>query len=261
MRPLLRTSGRPVVVTNAGHGLGREIALMLAKRRSIVFGTAGSAQEVEDLRSASSGRVSLIACDMQQTQMVNAWAAGVSEAIGRSGLDLLINTAVHLPSGPLELLPLEEVRRGFEANVFGGLAVINAFLPALRMAQGRIVQISSSGRDEPPPCVGPSDASQAAVEAFSAAYRAELKPFGIDVVIASLCDLEATSTGPANDLTRLDDSMTAAQRKLYGKLLRVWMKKLSEGEARGDPATAAARVLDLAFQGQVPVKAAIDTRA
>jgi NAD(P)-dependent dehydrogenase (short-subunit alcohol dehydrogenase family) len=257
MRPLLGISGRPVVVTGAGHGLGRDIALTLAKRRSIVFGTASSAQEVEELRSASGGRVSLIVCDMGKTEMVNAWAAGVSEAIGDAGLDLLINTAVHLPGGPLELLPLEEVRRAFEARVFGGLALINAFLPALRVAQGRIVQISSSVRDEPHPFDGPSDALQAAMEAFSAAYRAELKPFGIDVVIASMRDIEAAAPATAEGLIRLDDSMTAAHRRLYGKLLRVWTKKLSEDGTTGDPFAAAARVIDLAVQAQVPVRAEI----
>lgn len=257
MRPLLGNSGRPVVVTGAGHGIGRDIALTLAERRSIVFGTASSAQEVEDLRSASSGRVSLIVCDMGKTEMVNAWAAGVSEAIGDCGLDLLINAAVHLPGGPLELLPLEELRRDFEVRVFGGLAVINAFLPALRMAHGRIVQISSSVRDEPQPFDGPSDASRAAMDAFSAAYRAELKPFGIEVVVASMRDLPATSPGSAEGLTRLENRMTAAQRRLYGKLLRSWSKKLSEDEATGDRLASAARVVDLAFQGQVPVKVSI----
>ncbi len=257
MRPLLGISGRPVVVTGAGHGLGRDIALTLAKRRSIVFGTASSAQEVAELRSASGGRVSLIVCDMDKIEMVNAWASGVSEAIGGAGLDLLINTAVHLSGGPLELLPLEEVRRAFEARVFGGLALINAFLPALRLAQGRIVQISSSMRDEPHPFDGPSDASQAAMEAFSAAYRAELKPFGIDVVIASMRDIETAASASAKGLTRLDDSMTAAQRRLYGKLLRVWTKKLSGDGTTGDPVTAAARVIDLAVQAQVPARAEI----
>jgi len=257
MRPLLGKSGRPVVVTGAGHGLGRGIALTLAKRRSIVFGTASSAREVEDLRSASSGRVSLIVCDIANTEMVNAWAAGVSEAIGGSGLDLLINTTVRLPRGPLELLPLEEVRRGFEASVFGGLAVINAFLPALRRAHGRVVQISTLVQDEPHPFNGPSDASRAAIEAFSAAYRAELKPFGIDVVIAAMSDREAAAPGSAMGVTGLDGSMTAAHRKLYGKLLRIWTKKLSDDDETRDYNDAAVRVVDLAVQDKVPGKAKI----
>lgn len=86
------------------------MAFGLAAKRCIVFGTAGSSQEAEDLRRASNGRVSLAVCNLKNAEPVNARAAGVSEAIGASGLDISINNTTHLPPGPLELLPLEEVR-------------------------------------------------------------------------------------------------------------------------------------------------------
>jgi NAD(P)-dependent dehydrogenase (short-subunit alcohol dehydrogenase family) len=56
-----------------------------------------------------------------------------------SGLDLSQRI---LTPGPLEVLPLDAIRREFEVNVFGALAVVNSFLPALRKARGRIVQVS-----------------------------------------------------------------------------------------------------------------------
>ena len=257
----IRRPGRSVVVTGAGRGLGREIALGLAAKRCIVFGTAGSSQEAEDLRRASNGRVSLAVCDLKNAEPVNAWAAGISEAIGASGLDILINNTTHLSPGPLELLPLEEVRQGFEVNVFGGLAVINAFLPALRMAHGRIVQISSWTADMPRHFDGLSGASQAAMEAFSAAYRAELKPFGIDVIVASMSDLEAAGSRATAALAQIDHSMTAAQRKLYGKRLRVCMEKLAGSAAQGEPSTVAARVVELSIQRHVPARSSIDRDA
>lgn len=254
-------SGRSVVVTGAGRSLGREIALGLAAKRYIVFGTADSAREAEDLRGASNGRVSLAVCDLKNAETVNAWAAGVSEAIGKSGLDILINNTTHLSPGPLELVPLEEVRQGFEVNVFGGLVVINAFLPALRMAHGCIVQISSWTADTLLRFDGVSGASQAAMEAFSAAYRAELKPFGIDVIVASMGDLEAADPGATAALAQIDRSMTAAQRKLYGKCLRARMEKLAGSPAQGEPTTVAARVLELSIQRRVPVRSTIDREA
>jgi NAD(P)-dependent dehydrogenase (short-subunit alcohol dehydrogenase family) len=65
------------------------------------------------------------------------------QALGESGLDVLISNAGILTPGPLEVLPVAAVRHEVEVNVFVGLAVINAFLPALRRARGRIVQIGA----------------------------------------------------------------------------------------------------------------------
>src|SRR5258708_40063480 len=97
-------SGRSVAVTGAGGGLGRDIALGLATKGYVVFGTAMSAVEVQDLRDASGGRVSLTVCDMTKEQAVKAWAGGVSDALGDAGLDLLINNAGILTPGPIEIL-------------------------------------------------------------------------------------------------------------------------------------------------------------
>src|SRR5713226_8938099 len=98
-------SGRSAAVTGAGGGLGRDIALGLAAKGYIVFGTAISAAEIQDLKEASGGRVSLTVCDITKEQAVKAWAAGVSEALGGGGLGLLINNADVLTPGPLEVLP------------------------------------------------------------------------------------------------------------------------------------------------------------
>ena len=132
MAPASEHSGRSAVVTGAGGGLGRDIALGLAAKGYIVFGTAFSAGEVSNLKEASGGRVSLTVCDITKEQAVKAWAAGVSEALGGGGLNLLINNAGILTPGPLEVLPLDAIRHEFDVNVFGALSVMNAFLPALR---------------------------------------------------------------------------------------------------------------------------------
>src|SRR6202162_3757358 len=194
-------SGKSAVVTGAGGGLGRDIALGLAAKGYVVFGTALSAAEVQDLKEASGGRVSLTVCDITKEQAVRAWAAGVADALGAAGLDLLINNAGILTPGPLEVLPLDAVRREFEVNVFGALSVINAFLPALRQARGRIVQISTWTASLPLPFNGPSGASKAAMEVFAAVYRSELKRFGIDVVVAAAGNMK--TGGPAKTAAAL----------------------------------------------------------
>ena len=171
-------------VTGAGSGLGRDIALGLSVRNYRVFGTAMSAQEIDDLRNASGGAVNLSQCDITDEAAVRSWVYDVV-AQTEGGLDLLISNAGVLTPGPLEVLPLSAVRREFEVNVFGVLAVVNAFLPALRKQRGRIVQVSTWTASLPLPFNGPSGASKAAMEAFAAVYRAELKSFGIEVVIAA----------------------------------------------------------------------------
>src|SRR6266404_8656298 len=223
-----RHFGRSAAVSGAGGGLGRDIALGLAAKGYIVFGTAMSASEVNDLKDASSGRVSLTVCDMTKEQAVKTWAAGVSDALGGSGLDLLINNAGILTPGPLELLPLPAIRHEFEVNVFGALSVINAFLPALRKASGRIVQVSTWTASLPLPFNGPSGASKAAMEVFSTVYGAELKRFGIDVVVAVAGNMK--TGGPektAAALERVADAMTSEQRALYGQPFEAFAKTLN----------------------------------
>ncbi len=131
MSVVSRNSHQSAAITGAGGGLGRDIALGLAAKGYIVFGTAISAAEVQELKEASGGRVSLTVCDITKEQAVQAWVAGVSEALGGGGIDLLINNAGILTPGPLEVLPLDAIRHEFEVNVFGALSVMNAFLPAL----------------------------------------------------------------------------------------------------------------------------------
>src|SRR5580704_10483034 len=190
-----RHSHQSAAITGAGGGLGRDIALGLAAKGYIVFGTAISATEVQDLKEASGERVSLRVCDITKEQGVRAWAAGVSDALGGGGLDVLINNAGILTPGPLEVLPLDAVRHEFEVNVFGALSVVNAFLPALRKGRGRVVQISTWTASLPLPFNGPSGASKAAMEVFATVYRAELKRFGIDVVVAAAGNMR--TGGPA----------------------------------------------------------------
>ena len=180
----VRSDNTPAAaITGAGAGLGRQIAIGLAEQGYRVFGTAFSAQEIEDLRQASDGSVRLTIVDVTDDQAVHSWAERTTGELGDHGLDVLISNAGILTPGPLEVLPLHAIRHEFEVNVFGSLAVINAFLPALRRARGRIVQIGSATGKFPLPFNGPSSASKAALEAFADVYRAELKPFGVHFVI------------------------------------------------------------------------------
>jgi len=250
-------SGRSAAITGAGGGLGRDIALQLAAKGYLVFGTAVSASEVQDLKEASGGRVSLTVCDITKPEAVKAWEAGVSEALGNAGLNLLISNAGILTPGPLEVLSLDAIRREFDVNVFGALSVMNAFLPALRKACGRIVQISTWTASLPLPFNGPSGASKAAMEVFATVYRAELKPFGVDVVVVAAGNMK--TGGPAKTaaaLARVADGMTSEQRGLYGPTFESFTSALNGMQNSGlDSASAAKNVIELAEQVPAPSRA------
>ncbi len=254
---------RTAAITGAGGGLGRDIALGLAAKGYIVFGTAMSAGEVQDLKDASGGHVSLTICDMTKEEAVKAWARGVSDALSDGGLDLLVNNAGILTPGPLEVLPLDAIRHEFEVNVFGALSVMNAFLPALRRARGRIVQISTWTASLPLPFNGPSGASKAAMEVFATVYRAELKRFGIDVVVAAAGNMK--TGGPAKTaaaLKRVADALAPEQRELYGQAFASFAAALNSMQDSGlDSAAAARRVIELAEQVPAPSRAPVGADA
>src|SRR5882762_6509912 len=253
------TKQRSAAVTGAGGGLGRDIALGLAAKGYRVFGTAMASGEIADLQQASGGRVTLSICDITDEKSVQSWARGVSDALGAAGLDLLISNAGVLTPGPLELLPLEAVKREFEVNVFGAMSVMNAFLPALREARGRIVQISTWTASLPLPFNGPSGASKAAMEVFATVYRAELKRFGIDVVVLAAGNMR--TGGPAKTATalaRTAEQMTAQERDLYGRAFDTFAAKLNSMQGSGLASVeAAVRVIELAEQNPAPRFAAV----
>ena len=190
---------------------------------------------------------------------MKAWAAGVSEALGGGGLGLLINNAGILTPGPLEVLPLDAIRHEFEVNVFGALSVMNAFLPALRAGRGRIIQVSSWTASLPLPFNGPSGASKAAMEVFATVYRAELKRFGIEVVVAPAGNMR--TGGPAKTaaaLARIAGGMTSQQRDLYGQTFETFATALNGMQSSGlDSAAAARRVIELAEQTPAPSRAPV----
>jgi NAD(P)-dependent dehydrogenase (short-subunit alcohol dehydrogenase family) len=256
-------SGRSVAITGAGGGLGRDTALQLAAKGYVVFGTAFTPSEVQDLKEASGGRVSLSVCDITKPESVKAWAGGVSDAVGDSGLDLLINNAGILTPGPIELLSLDAIRREFDVNVFGAISVINAFLPALRKARGRVVQVSTWTASVPLPFNGPSGASKAAIEVFTAVYRAELKNLGVDFVIAAAGNMK--TGGPAKTaaaLARVASAMSPEQRQLYGQTFDRFAATLNGMQNSGLESPAAAkRLIEIAEQVPAPSRASVGADA
>ena len=248
-----------VAITGAGSGLGRAVAIKLAAKGYRVFGTARSETDAADLEKASAGNAAVTLADITDQRAVTAWVGKVSDELGERGLDVLISNAGTLTPGPLEVIPLDDIRREFEVNVFGAMAVINGFLPALRKSRGRIVQIGAMTGRLPVPFDGPSSASKAAFEALADVYRLELKPFGIAFVMVQAGNMR--TGGPAKTaaaLKRIADVMTDEQRALYGHAFGKFTDSLNNMQNAGLSAEASAdRVIELVEQEPPPIRAAL----
>ena len=248
-----------VAITGAGSGLGRAVAIKLAGKGYRVFGTARSETDAADLERATAGNAAVTLADITDPHAVTAWVGKVSDELGERGLDVLISNAGTLTPGPLEVIPLDDIRREFEVNVFGALAVINGFLPALRKSRGRIVQIGAMTGRLPVPFDGPSSASKAAFEALADVYRLELKPFGIAFVMVQAGNMR--TGGPAKTaaaLRRIADAMTDEQRALYGHAFGKFTDSLNNMQNAGLSAEASAdRVIELVEQEPPPIRAAL----
>jgi NAD(P)-dependent dehydrogenase (short-subunit alcohol dehydrogenase family) len=140
--------------------------------------------DAKDLSEYGSERLTPVLIDVTETESIAECASVVSDDTGRDGLDGLVNNAGVSVQGPLEYLPLDELRNQLEVNVTGQLAVTQAFLPLVRRGGGRIVFVSSiAGRATALPLHGPYSASKRGLEALVESLRQELLPWTIPVVL------------------------------------------------------------------------------
>ena len=172
------SSRRTVLVTGASTGIGRACALDLDRRGFRLVAGVRKEADGEALRK-DSARVEPVILDVTDQASIDAAVKSVGDSLYG-----LVNNAGITVAGPLEYLPVDEIRRQFEVNVLGQLAVTQAFLPAIRNARGRIVFMSSvGGRVPSSPFLSPYNASKHAIESFGDALRVELAPWGIHVVL------------------------------------------------------------------------------
>lgn len=254
---------RTAVVTGAGEGLGRALAIELAGRGYRVLGTAFVPAEIEAMAQATEGRAKLALCDITDDSAVASFAEAVESDLGDAGLDLLVSNVGVLIPGPVELVPLEALRRNFEVDVFGALRVIKAMLPALRVARGRIVQLSSVSSRFSLPFSAASSAAKAAIDSFADALRTELRPSGVQVT--TVLPASMRTAGPGKVMALIDQSMAAmtdAEKAVYGEGFGGFARTFDAGSADGIPAAeAAAMIADIAELEPAPAHAPIGDRA
>jgi NAD(P)-dependent dehydrogenase (short-subunit alcohol dehydrogenase family) len=169
----------PVLITGCSTGIGRETARHLAAQGHLVYATARKRESLSDLEAAGCRTLALDVTD--EASMVAAVGAVEAE---HGAVGALVNNAGYSQSGAVESVPLDDVRRQFETNVFGLIRMCQLVLPKMRERRaGRIVNMSSMGANFVFPGGGLYHATKYAVDAISDALRFEVKGFGVDVVI------------------------------------------------------------------------------
>ena len=169
----------PVLITGCSTGIGRETARHLAAKGHLVYATARKVESLADLERAGCRTLAL---DVTDEASMTAAVSAVEAEHGAVGA--LVNNAGYSQSGAVESVPIEDVRRQFETNVFGLVRMCQLVLPKMRERRaGRIVNMSSMGANFVFPGGGFYHATKYAVDAISDALRFEVKGFGVDVVI------------------------------------------------------------------------------
>ena len=134
-----------VAITGAGSGLGRELALKLADKGYRVFGTALNPAEVDDLATASGGRVALSVADITDETAVADWVEKVTNQLGARGLDVLIsNAGVLAPNGRIHNLATADWERSYRVNVLGPVNGIRAAVPVMRAQRSGSIILTAS---------------------------------------------------------------------------------------------------------------------
>jgi NAD(P)-dependent dehydrogenase (short-subunit alcohol dehydrogenase family) len=242
-----------VLVTGASSGIGRSSALHLAARGQHVYAGVRTPADGTSLTRSTAGEITPLLLDVTDGTQLAAAADTVTSHVANDGLDGLVNNAGIGVFGPLELMPLEQIRRLLEVNITGQLAVTQAFLPLLRQARGRIVMIGSIGTRFTPPFVGPLAMSKSAIATMDEALRQELAPWGIRVVLIEPASIRTAAVAKLHsDAAEVMSQATPAQRALYQDAFRQLVDAFALQHRHGSPPEAAAQAVARALAAPRP---------
>ncbi|GAT34049.1 short-chain dehydrogenase [Terrimicrobium sacchariphilum] len=231
-----------ILVTGASSGIGLATAQLLSKSGYRVFAGVRTLSD----RSIQEN-LSEIELDVSDEASIRAAVQKMEHELEGAGLAGLINNAGIADVAPIEFHPVRNFRAVFEVNVFGLVAVTQAFLPLLHRAQGRIVNMGSIGGLITIPFGATLCASKHAVEAISDCMRLELYPAGIHVTClqpASINSGSAEKLAAKNEQTIA--SLSPEGQRRYADMLRRFMKVTMESETKGSPPSLVAHaVLDV----------------
>jgi len=242
-----------VVITGASTGIGEACALHLDALGFRVFAGVRKQADGEALKGRASARLAPVSLDVTDERSIAAAVETVARSAGDTGLAGLVNNAGIAVAGMLEFMPLAALRNQLEVNVLGPIAVTQAFLPLLRKARGRVVNIGSNSGLLSTPFLGAYCASKFALEALTDALRGELRPWGIQVSIVEPGNIQTPiwekSSAAAKQLL---DGLPQQAHELYGAAIEAVGKTAEKSAASAIPAAAVARAVTHALTAKRP---------
>ncbi|MGH7444831.1 MAG: SDR family oxidoreductase [Longimicrobiales bacterium] len=241
---------RSVLVTGASKGIGQATALWMAGAGWRVFAGVRNDDDGRALRDANSTIVPVRLDVTDEAQIADA-TARIAESTGGE-LHGVVNNAGIAVAGPLEFLPVAELRRQLDVNVVAQIAVTQAVLPLLRAVHGRVVFVGSIAGRSAMPFTGAYSASKFALEALADALRVELRPWDIHVAVIEpgviATPIWATSTTEAD---RILADAPPALRDFYGDQMDALRRRAAHG-MEGLPPRMVSEAIEHALASNAP---------
>jgi len=243
---------RSVLVTGASTGIGRTTALRLDGSGWRVFAGVRKEADAESLRREASPHLVPVILDVTDPEQIAAAAELIERESDGEGLDGLVNNAGVAVPGPLETIPLEDLRHQLEVNLVAYVAVTQAMLPRIRRAEGRVVFLSSIGGRVAFPFGGPYHASKFATEAIGDVFRQELRPWGIEVAIIEPGSIDTPIWGRGQEKASEVEAKSPNTNLLYGAAIEKFRKVIEDTAERGIPPEKVAKAIAHALESGRP---------
>lgn len=222
-----------VLITGASSGIGKSIGEFLHKKGFVVYGTSRNPEKV--LNSI----FPLVALDVRNAESIKLAVNKIITASGR--LDIVINNAGVGITGPLEEIPMEEIKNNFETNFFGPIEVMKSVLPQMReQKSGLIINITSIAGYMGLPYRSVYSASKGALELITEALRMEVKQFGIEITNVAPGDF---ATNIASGRYHAPVIQGSAYEKVYGETLATMDEHVDAGSNPNEVAEAIFKII------------------
>jgi NAD(P)-dependent dehydrogenase (short-subunit alcohol dehydrogenase family) len=235
------------LITGISSGFGQAFARAALDAGHVVVGTARSQAACDAFGALAPGRSRAILLDVTDFDTIEPAVAEVERAFGH--IDILVNNAGYGHEGVLEESPLSEMRRQFDVNVFGAVAMIKAVLPGMRQRRfGHIVNVTSMGGFVTMPGIAYYCGSKFALEGISEVLAKELAGFNIKVTALAPGSFRTDWAG--RSMVRSGRSI-ADYDSLFDPIRQAREDK--SGRQAGDPAKAAQALLDIVDAAHPPV--------